>query len=71
MVILFIIGLVFLLLFIISLFIYKRYTSGFKDKEQKIEEIAGYLGDKLTYKKLKKRCPECTNIDYYKAKGFI
>lgn len=71
MVIIFVVILVFFLFFIISLLLYKTYVSGFKDKDQKIEEISKYLGDKLTYRMLKSRCPECTNIDYYKAKGFI
>ena len=59
------------LLFIGMLFLYEHYTSGFKDKNQKIQEISDHFGDKLTYKDLKKRCPECNNIDYYHVKKYI
>lgn len=65
------VALVGFLLFIIALSIYEYYSSGFEDKESKIDKIAKHLGDKLTYSELKRRCPECDNVDYYKAKGFI
>jgi hypothetical protein len=63
--------LVLLLGFMTVLLIYKKYASGFTDKEKKISEISNYFGEKLTFKKLKNRCPECTNVDYYRAKKFI
>lgn len=65
------IAIVSFIVFIFALILYKSYVSGFQDKEEKINRIANHLGKNLTYKKLKRRCPECTNVDYYKAKKFI
>lgn len=61
----------FLLLFLVSLGVYEYLSSGFKDKDKKIEEIVNFMGDKLSYNELKRRCPECDNIDYFKAKKYI
>jgi hypothetical protein len=66
-----------IVLFILAFFailgyiIYKSSTAGFTDKEEKIKKIKADLGGKLTYKALKSKCPECTNVDYYKALELI
>jgi p-aminobenzoyl-glutamate transporter AbgT len=61
--------LVIALFFMIALTIYNQVESGFKDKQDKIQQVYEYFGNKLTYKELKKRCPECTNVDYYRVMG--
>lgn len=63
--------LAFFFFFLVSLFIYEHYSSGFVDKNEKINKIVKHLGDKLTYQELKRRCPECDNVDYYRARKFI
>ncbi len=63
--------LAFFLFFLIALFAYEHYSSGFVDKNEKIGKIVKHLGNKLTYQELKRRCPECDNIDYYRARKFI
>lgn len=62
---------VFFILFLIALWIYESNDSGFRDKQEKINEIYQFMGDRLTYRELKKRCPECTNVDYYRVKRKI
>lgn len=57
--------LIFFIVFIMALGVYERITAGFESKTEKIDKIYKHLGDKLTFRELKKRCPECTNVDYY------
>lgn len=70
-IILFCIVIGFILVTIITLGLYKYNESGFQDRDEKIKQIAYHLGTKLTYETLKKRCPECTNVDYYKVKKLV
>jgi hypothetical protein len=64
-----VIGFVVIAVFILVL--YQFNSSGFEDRDTKIKQIAQHLGSSLTYETLTKRCPECTNIDYYRAKKYI
>lgn len=56
------------LLMAVGIIIYSKYKSGFTDKSVKIQQSVDRHGDKLTFRRLKSACPECTNVDYYKAR---
>lgn len=58
---------IFMIFFIIMLGIYQHLSSGFESKNDKIDRIYKHLGSRLTFSELKKRCPECTNVDYYRV----
>lgn len=65
--------LVILLLFLMGLALVKEITSGNFRNNSHMYGVALFLKNngQLTYKNLKKRCPECTNVDYYNIKNHI
>jgi len=65
-----ILGVIFVFI-IFLIFLHYISQAGFEDKDAKIKKIVQHLGKKLTYQALKKRCPECTNTDYYRALQLI
>lgn len=67
-------ALVVVLIFLVVLFFIKIGISGFHndDIKQKYKK-AKFLHDnnRLTYKNLKKECPDCTNVEYAKMKTHL
>lgn len=61
--------LILVLFFVLALIFYKKYISKFTDKDDKIRQVTSHLqsNGKLNYQNFKKRCTECTNVDYYNA----
>jgi len=59
-----------LAILVLIYYIYTKYQAHFAD-ESKEYSVAKYLHEKnqLTYKNLKKRCPNCTNINYMEFKN--
>lgn len=63
--------LIVVLIFLVTLFFVKIGVSGFhnddvKQKYQKAKFL--YDNNRLTYKNLKRDCPECTNVEYIRIK---